>query len=252
MKKDFEYWLINIAKKKNGKTYAERTVNKYSSSIEIICKEFSINFWNFDSLNDLFMMRTELYKKNDFKLKNERGNCMYSRAVEMYIEYIFSKNIDQIREDIIKIEKDNTLSYEEKNAYIETLCNLRNSQFQQNFRKELLNEFDNKCALCEINDKRFLIASHIIAYSDCVNKTDLYKSYNGLLLCIMHDVLFDKHFISFDTNGKILISNSIDEKIYSFFNINKSLSLDNIILNKERKKCLKSHLFVFNQKNDKL
>ncbi|MFD1781630.1 HNH endonuclease [Fredinandcohnia salidurans] len=48
---------------------------------------------------------------------------------------------------------------------------------------------------------------------------------NGLLLCPNHDALFDKGFISFDENGRIIISKILDDTLKVFLNINNSLQI---------------------------
>ena len=56
-----------------------------------------------------------------------------------------------------------------------------------------------------------LIASLVKPWRDSSpeEKTDVN---NGLLLCPNHDKLFDLGYISFDENGKILISDQLDDK----------------------------------------
>ena len=250
IKQEFQKWLKNDAKKANGDLYSDSTVYKYYSSIDVLNREFELDFWNFTSFENLIYKRDKLYEDHDFIQKNITGNHMYSRAVETLIDFIYSKGIKELKADINKIEKDNTLSYDEKNSYIESICNIRNPQFQHNFRKELLKEFSGKCAICDINDARFLIASHIIPYSDCKIKSEMYRSYNGLLLCVAHDALFDKHFITFDENGNILINNTINKSLYEFLNINTTQSLDNKYLTNERQECLLSHNSTVNEKHD--
>lgn len=49
---------------------------------------------------------------------------------------------------------------------------------------------------------------------------------NGLLLCPNHDKLLDKGFISFDENGKILISDKINENDRIFLNINPNMKIE--------------------------
>lgn len=240
MLEKYKQWLKDIARKSDGSKYSESTVYKYTSSINTIKLEFGIDFFNYKNLDELFKMKNKLFSLKSFIEKDHRGNRMYSRAVEMFTSFICEKTITEISEDINIIERDKTLTYEEKNSYIETICNIRNPQFQLNFRNELIEEFNCKCALCGINDKRLLIASHIIPYSECINKSDMYKSYNGLLLCPIHDSLFDKHLISFDGKGKICIKEDIDKKIYDFLSINSNMILDNNILSLERKECLKN------------
>lgn len=81
--------------------------------------------------------------------------------------------------------------------------------------KKLLIERECKCALCGVTDPRILIASHIKPWSVSTNEERLDKN-NGLLLCPNHDALFDKHLISFDVHGKIVISQTLDEVLAHF------------------------------------
>lgn len=66
---------------------------------------------------------------------------------------------------------------------------------QSRFRETLLRR-DACCELCGLDVRELLVASHILpwALSDASQKGD---PDNGLVLCVMHDGLFDKGFISF-------------------------------------------------------
>lgn len=250
MKNDYKYWLTNIAKKSNGENYSSKTIYEYYSNIDLIKKQFDVDLWNYENVENLFKMKNILFSNEKFINKNTTGNHMYSRAVETFIDYVCDQSFKNIQKDLEEIENDVALTYEEKEGYIETICNIRNSQFQRNFRNELLKEFNHKCALCEIDDPRFLIASHIIPYSKCVNKSDMYRSYNGLLLCVIHDALFDKHFISFNSTGEIMINKTINKSNYSFFKIEQNMHLDSCFLTTDRKNCLLSHRKEFDNKNE--
>jgi predicted restriction endonuclease len=46
-----------------------------------------------------------------------------------------------------------------------------------------------------------------------------------LLLCPNHDSLFDKGYISFDGDGTILISDSLDEGTKVFLNIKEAMKI---------------------------
>ncbi|WP_232240190.1 HNH endonuclease [Bacillus tropicus] len=85
---------------------------------------------------------------------------------------------------------------------------------QSIFKKNLLKN-EEKCKLCGVSDKHFLIASHIKPWSQS-NHRERLDINNGLLLCPNHDALFDKGYISFGDDGRILISNSLDE-VLNFF-----------------------------------
>ncbi|MDN4524407.1 HNH endonuclease [Fictibacillus fluitans] len=95
---------------------------------------------------------------------------------------------------------------------------------QSIFKKALLSK-DSKCCLCEISDRRFLIASHIKPWSKS-NHLERLDYANGLLLCPNHDALFDKGFITFDSEGQILISGSLNEKTRFLLNINENMKIE--------------------------
>jgi hypothetical protein len=90
--------------------------------------------------------------------------------------------------------------------------------------KKLLIERECKCALCGVTDPRVLIASHIKPWSVSTNEERLDEN-NGLLLCPNHDALFDKHLISFDLQGKIVISQTLDEVTRIFLNVHDELQV---------------------------
>jgi hypothetical protein len=107
---------------------------------------------------------------------------------------------------------------------------------QSVFKKALLSKAK-KCGLCGVSDERFLIASHIKPWSHSSNQERLDVD-NGLLLCPNHDSLFDKGYISFDEEGTILMSYSLDKATKVFLNINEIL---NINLNECQQEYMKWH-----------
>ncbi len=58
-----------------------------------------------------------------------------------------------------------------------------------------------------------LIASHIVGWKNSSNEERL-DVHNGILLSPTYDALFDKHLISFENNGKIILSDSIEPSAY--------------------------------------
>ena len=84
---------------------------------------------------------------------------------------------------------------------------------QGKFRTLLLNYWGGACAVSGLSDERLLIASHILPWS---KSTDNQKGdpFNGLLLSVVWDSLFDKGLISFDDEGKAILDRLTDEIIY--------------------------------------
>ena len=96
---------------------------------------------------------------------------------------------------------------------------------QSKFRQGLLKRYDSKCVLCDVYFEPLLVASHIKPWSvsDPNEKVDVY---NGLLLCPHHDKLFDAGYISFDDNGKIIISRQIDLNNRIKLNISDNMKIN--------------------------
>jgi putative restriction endonuclease len=74
------------------------------------------------------------------------------------------------------------------------------------FRNEV-EKIENRCRVTGLRNKSFLIASHIKPWRSSTNAERL-DGHNGFLLSPHVDKLFDKGYISFNDNGKILLANS--------------------------------------------
>lgn len=81
------------------------------------------------------------------------------------------------------------------------------------YRKRIIHRWDYKCAVTDFNKLDVLIASHIVPWSKANNDERLDVN-NGILLSPTYDALFDKHLITFDTKGKIVLSDSIEFSAY--------------------------------------
>jgi len=81
------------------------------------------------------------------------------------------------------------------------------------YRKSLMHRWEYQCAVTDFNDPRILIASHIVPWKDSTDEQRLDVD-NGILLSPTYDALFDKHLISFENNGKIILSEQIDRDAF--------------------------------------
>lgn len=84
---------------------------------------------------------------------------------------------------------------------------------QGTYRKRIIHRWEYKCAVNGFEKLNILIASHIVPWSDS-NDMERLDVDNGILLSPNYDVLFDRHLISFENNGKIILSDSIEEQAY--------------------------------------
>lgn len=79
------------------------------------------------------------------------------------------------------------------------------------YRKSIINRWMNQCAVTGFTDPRILIASHIHPWRDASDDERLDVN-NGILLSPTYDALFDKHLITFENSGKIVLSTAIESE----------------------------------------
>ena len=150
------------------------------------------------------------------KGKMGRANIWYG---EESINQIVLNYISAYESELTKKIEYNQLTGQEKDALVKVRVN------QSVFREKLLQKYGEKCSLCGMSCTDLLIASHIKPWSksDASEKTSVH---NGLLLCPNHDKLFDSGYISFDENGKILISEHISAQNYQLLGVNHEMSIN--------------------------
>ena len=95
---------------------------------------------------------------------------------------------------------------------------------QGKFRNALIKR-DKCCLICGLDISDLLRASHIKPWTHSKSNEQIDQN-NGLLLCAIHDALFDKGFISFSDEGKILISKSITVNQYEKLQIRKDIRIN--------------------------
>ena len=78
------------------------------------------------------------------------------------------------------------------------------------YRKSILYRWKFKCAVTRYEKKEVLIASHIVPWKESTNDERLDVD-NGILLSPTYDALFDQHLISFENNGKIILSDTLQQ-----------------------------------------
>lgn len=89
---------------------------------------------------------------------------------------------------------------------------------QDAFRTNLLHKWQYRCAVTGYNDSSILIASHIIPWKDSSDSERLDND-NGLLLSPLYDALFDKHLISFQDDGGIILSDRLKKYDLDVINV---------------------------------
>ncbi len=229
MKTQFHNWLIET------KPRVTRP-DKYSNTITTISNHFKkslnkdVDLYEIRNANEVLRLKDEYFSYDEFFEKNETGNRMYSRSLDLYIEFLETnrQQIDDTINEVEQIKNDQTLTVLEKESIVLSRIG------QGKFREDLIKLW-NGCAISKFDDTRFLIASHIKPWKKSDNKEKIDK-YNGLLLLPTYDKLFDLGFISFEDNGKIIISKSLNN--YDKLGIESNIVIE---IKTENKKYLKYH-----------
>lgn len=131
------------------------------------------------------------------KLKDKAGDCsfLFRPSLSYFFNpYYHPAKVDQ-EEKAIEKKK---LPATEKEQLIKARIG------QGEYRQKLLEESP-ECIITRVNDERILMASHIKPWSVSTD-TEKIDHNNGLVLTPTYDKLFDQGFISFENDGKILIS----------------------------------------------
>lgn len=201
-----------------------------------------------------------LYENSEWaktKDKHKLRNFMQSD------EY-FAGTIDSVPMDVSLTEEEFQQIIEKEDEFLEKLQKLaeefgesgttditsevRLPSVQKAFRDKLIEKHGQKCLLCAIQNRELLVASHIKPAVDC----DIYEKAdfnNGLLLCAIHDKLFDRFLITFNFyDGKMQISSSLSDVEKKTCHLSEEYVLPKEILSPERQQYLMWHNEVFQKR----
>ena len=190
-----------------------------------------------------------------FDLAQEKnGKIIFSISNDVPKTGGFVAITPDIQKDIQKEEKYNeiiTRDLEEKygiDGIVAREVVTRNNNVQRIFRNNLIFKYGLPCAVCNKDLDDVLIASHIkpAAICDVNEKADCE---NGLMLCALHDRLFDRLLITFDANdGKLKYASVLKDKLEDY-QLRSDFYLNSKFLTNERKRYLKWHNDKFKEKN---
>lgn len=122
-----------------------------------------------------------------------------------------------IEEDINDILSSTHLPATKRKALIEARIG------QGRFRMGVLKRWNQGCAVTGCTALEALRASHIKPWRTCDDQERLDPE-NGLPLIATLDALFDRHLVSFNDDGLILISNALDDEL-SALGINRKMRI---------------------------
>lgn len=209
----------------------------YISWLRFIAKEGIRIGRNMDDNNTIINhLEKNKSKRSIYLNENNNDYSDFKAALNKYRKFIAEKS--DLIDDIETIIKDEIIPKTEKEQLISARIG------QGNYRNKLINLWK-KCAVSKCEMTELLIASHIKPWKESTNKERLDR-YNGLLLLPNYDKLFDKGLISFEDNGKIIISPLIKEEEYKVLGISPNDELFKVY--DENKPYLEEHRrIVFHQ-----
>ncbi|MEZ5759088.1 MAG: HNH endonuclease signature motif containing protein [Emcibacteraceae bacterium] len=167
---------------------------------------------------------------------NGNGNqgCYLAEISDVLGDYLLNEITNKnpkldfaIENDRCELENDNV----EKNLLNQTISETEKAQLIKSRRGQgifrmRVSEIETKCRVTSVDDKSFLIASHIKPWRKSSNAERL-DGNNGLLLSPHVDRLFDNGWISFSSEGDIICSNPKIIKLMSDWGINPAANVGN-------------------------
>ena len=93
------------------------------------------------------------------------------------------------------------------------------------YRRRLMEYWGNACSVTGCRIPQVLRASHAKPWASCTTATDRLNKYNGFLLTVILDTLFDKGLITFDDFGKICIAKQISLEQQKTLGINSDMCI---------------------------
>lgn len=130
------------------------------------------------------------------KLQDEETKKLYIYMKPIF--YIDPTKRDSLDEQSVVAESNANTQEEEK----EVKEKYRRKQTQ--YRLALLEKMP-ACLITKVSDDRLLVACHVKPYCDC-DESEKYDVKNGIVLTPTYHTLFDLGFITFNSEGKLLIS----------------------------------------------
>jgi hypothetical protein len=105
-----------------------------------------------------------------------------------------------------------------KEVETETMVLAKARVGQGRFRADLLNLWEGQCALTDVAAPELLRASHIKSWKDS-NDRERLDAFNGLLLAVHLDALFDRALVTFQDSGEMLISKRLSAREREVFGL---------------------------------
>lgn len=220
--KDF----LRTCTKEDGTPLSERSIDHYESGLRVASEDMLRQGVISKPLMDMNLFELdvaiEIIRRDPFfEAKDKRGKRMYRNALKHYRLYVYSLvgGQDSAKDEERKIILDSSLQQTEREAIVQARIG------QGIYREKLLRKYNNRCIITGINLSEILIASHIKPWAASSNKERISLE-NGLLLSATYDRLFDQGLMSFENDGKILLSSMVTKDNAEKLRLSPSMKYD--------------------------
>lgn len=216
----FYEWLRNIYVMKNKEKVTGSTIQKYVGVINTVSNDMvaiGLIDKRLDSMTitEYEVALNKILHNNDFLLKDNKGNKMYSNGLKRYRSYL-------------NFEGD----------YLEQYCD-NDTELGMLYRKIILNKYKKECVISHLSIPTALVVTRIKPISIC-NEQEKFDEHNGILLSATFSKLFNAGLISFDKNGKLLISSLISDRNKQILSMSNKMDT-NIVLDDKTVVYLEYH-----------
>lgn len=246
--------ILNFINKQN---YVSRELNVQDKIADI--ESISVNvkgtktYDNLPKSNNYLRNFDESYVREflkDYLFVKEFAHSVSIQSPEMSSEITEMADLKLDLIELHKEVKEDNIEFSGE-QYVENVVRARNAGVQRRFRNNLFKFTGAKCAICGMPIPELLTASHIKPYSKCEEIYDAVNYQNGLLMCPIHDALFESaNYITIDSNdGSIRIKDRYKPFI-SLFNIDPNYKIDSALLTPDRKHYLEWHNKEFDNTNN--
>lgn len=241
-----------------------------SVGIETFIKYFEVFQDNKDShsnkeILEAFNDSGEQWTDNSKSTKASKGKKIFKENLEMLaLEYTI--NSDRLDEDIL-LKAENLYSKLKQNDFselLEEISDIEKSDIEDSIKNTIVKvrigqskyrsaliEYWKGCSITNCKELSVLVSSHIKPYHQC-KKEEKFDIYNGLLLTPNYDKLFDKALISFDDEGKILISQSLKDEDLKLLGVSKDASIRKDKLTDKHLHYLSKHREIFYENKENI
>lgn len=150
-----------------------------------------------------------------FNIKGEHKSTYYNRVSESIFDERVEHLLKELSEAEEMAEKDLENNINPKGLDTSKKRFIATRVYQNKLRDKVFQNYNYRCAICEIDKLDLLVCSHIIPWSlDEDNRLNLE---NSICLCTMHDKLFDKGYFCLEEDYKIKLSRRVDGNLSLFF-----------------------------------